>query len=170
MQDILNPNIEYRNSKQIQNSNSQMFKTKPVRLKTSFFGFGHLDFGNSYLFRISCFGFRIFQAEDQERRAGIAWWTEKIASSRVWFAATNSPLVVSNLGLWYLRRVSTLGNSSKLSLTLHTCAKEKRARVRQMWLRTGSDRSRRTLPYVKSCSEHSQRWGAIARAQRFWPV
>jgi hypothetical protein len=35
-----------------------MFKTKTGGLPKSTFGFGHLDFGNSDLFRISCFGFR----------------------------------------------------------------------------------------------------------------
>jgi len=39
---------------------------------------------------------------------------------------------------------------------LHTYVEEKRARVRQMWMRTGSDRSRRTLPYVKSCPRRAQ--------------
>jgi len=32
----------------------------------------------------------------------------------------------------------------ELTLMLHTYVEEKRARVHQMWLRTGSDRSRRT--------------------------
>ena len=67
MQGILNPNIEIRNSKQIQNSNFQMFKTKTGGLPKSTFGFGHLDFGNSDLFRISCFGFRIYQFRKPRR-------------------------------------------------------------------------------------------------------
>jgi len=36
------------------------------------------------------------------------------------------------------------GTKEGLTLMLHTYVEEKRARVRQMWLRTGSDRSRRT--------------------------
>jgi hypothetical protein len=39
---------------------------------------------------------------------------------------------------------------------LHTYVEEKRARVPQMWLRTDSDRSRRTLKYVKSCPRRAQ--------------
>ena len=38
----------------------------------------------------------------------------------------------------------TLARIFQFTLTLHTCVEEKRARARQMWLRTGSDRSRRT--------------------------
>jgi hypothetical protein len=38
---------------------------------------------------------------------------------------------------------------------LHTYVEEKRARVRQMWLRTGSDRSRRTLTVREVLSEAS---------------
>jgi hypothetical protein len=33
---------------------------------------------------------------------------------------------------------------TELTLTLQTCTEEKRVRVRQMWLRTGSARSKRT--------------------------
>ena len=51
-----------------------------------------------------------------------------------------------------------------LTLTLHTYTKKKRARVRQMWLRTGSDRSRRTLLYVKSCLRRAQLQMARYRA------
>jgi len=39
---------------------------------------------------------------------------------------------------------------------LNTYVEEKPARVRQMWLRTGSDRSRRTWPYVMSCPRRAQ--------------
>jgi len=39
---------------------------------------------------------------------------------------------------------------------LHTYVEEKPARVRQMWLRTGEDRMRRTSPYVKSCPRRAQ--------------
>jgi len=39
---------------------------------------------------------------------------------------------------------------------LHTYVEEKRARVRQMWLRTDLDRSRRTWPYVESCPRRAQ--------------
>ena len=59
MPDILNPNIEIRNSKQIQNSNFQMFKTETKGQLWSSLGFGHSDFEHSNLFRASCFGFRI---------------------------------------------------------------------------------------------------------------
>ena len=61
MQGILNPNIEIRNSKQIQNSNFQMFKTINALRISSFYGFGHLDFGHSdfghsdFVLRISNF-------------------------------------------------------------------------------------------------------------------
>ncbi len=51
-----------------------------------------------------------------------------------------------------------------LTLTLHTYTKEKRARVHQMWLRTGSDRSRRTSLYVKSCLRRAQLQMARYRA------
>ncbi|PKN23031.1 MAG: hypothetical protein CVU64_24350 [Deltaproteobacteria bacterium HGW-Deltaproteobacteria-21] len=55
-----NPNLEYRNSKQKNsNSNFQMTETKiPERGKYGCFG--HLVFGHLNLFRISCFGFRIY--------------------------------------------------------------------------------------------------------------
>ena len=43
-----------------------------------------------------------------------------------------------------------------LTLTLHTYTKKKRARVRQMWLRIGSGRSKRTLLHVKSCLRRAQ--------------
>jgi len=42
------------------------------------------------------------------------------------------------------------------TLMLHTYVEEKRARVRKMWLRTGLDRPRRTLLYVKSCPRRAQ--------------
>ena len=38
---------------------------------------------------------------------------------------------------------------------LHTYVEEKRARVSQMWLRTGSDRSRRTIIVREGLSEAS---------------
>jgi len=47
---------------------------------------------------------------------------------------------------------------------LHTHAEEKRARVRQMWLRAGLDRSRRTWPYVKSCPRRAQPQMVCCRA------
>jgi hypothetical protein len=47
---------------------------------------------------------------------------------------------------------------------LHTYVEEKRPRVRQMWLRTGSDRSRRIFPYVKSCPRRAQTQMACYRA------
>jgi hypothetical protein len=54
---------------------------------------------------------------------------------------------------------------------LHIYVEEKRAKDRQMRLRTGLDRSRRTLPYVSPVrGEYSRRWRSIARAQRFLPV
>ncbi|MDH3557264.1 MAG: hypothetical protein OES18_15585, partial [Deltaproteobacteria bacterium] len=40
--------------------------------------------------------------------------------------------------------------------TLHTHAEEKRARVHQMWLRTGSVRTKRTSPYVRSWPRRAQ--------------
>ena len=39
---------------------------------------------------------------------------------------------------------------------LQTYAEEKRARVRQMVLRTDSDRMKRTRPYVISCPRRAQ--------------
>ena len=47
---------------------------------------------------------------------------------------------------------------------LYTYVEEKRARVGQMWLRTGSDGSRRTLPYVKTCPRRAQPQMAFYRA------
>jgi len=66
-----NPKHETRNSKQIQNSNFQMFKTGTCgsnrRLSINSLKdvpkglcFGHLYFGHLNLFRASCFEFRIF--------------------------------------------------------------------------------------------------------------
>jgi hypothetical protein len=43
-----------------------------------------------------------------------------------------------------------------LTLTLQTYSEEKRARVRQMWLRTGSVRTKRTSPYVRSWARRAQ--------------
>ncbi|UCG12390.1 MAG: hypothetical protein JSU72_18140, partial [Deltaproteobacteria bacterium] len=43
-----------------------------------------------------------------------------------------------------------------LTLTLQTYSEEKRARVRQMWLRTGSVRTKRTSPYVRSWPRRAQ--------------
>ena len=40
-----NPNIEYRNPKQIQNSNVSMLKTRTAGLTNSAFSFGHLKLG-----------------------------------------------------------------------------------------------------------------------------
>jgi hypothetical protein len=45
------------------------------------------------------------------------------------------------------------------TLALQTDAEEKRARVRQMWLRTASVRTKRTAPYVRS-------WLRRARSSR----
>ncbi len=59
---LKNPKFEYQNSKQIQNPNASMLQTNGG-LKGSVildFVFGHLYFEHSYLFRISCFEFRIF--------------------------------------------------------------------------------------------------------------
>ncbi|MDH3803241.1 MAG: hypothetical protein OEU80_14305 [Deltaproteobacteria bacterium] len=42
-----------------------------------------------------------------------------------------------------------------VTLTLHTYSEEKRARVRQMWLRTGSVRTKHTSPYVEILAEAS---------------
>jgi hypothetical protein len=42
-----------------------------------------------------------------------------------------------------------------LTLMLHTYVEEKRARVSQTWLRTGSDRSRRTFIVREGLSEAS---------------
>jgi len=42
------------------------------------------------------------------------------------------------------------------TLTLQTYSEEKRARVRLMWLRTGSVRMKRTLPYVRSWPRRAQ--------------
>jgi hypothetical protein len=55
--------FEARNSKQIQNSNLKIQnKSKPAPERWFlFFCFGHLFFGHLGLFRISNFGFRIFQ-------------------------------------------------------------------------------------------------------------
>jgi hypothetical protein len=47
------------------------------------------------------------------------------------------------------------GNFSNETLTLQTYSEEKRARAHQMWLRTGSDRSKRTLLYVEILVEAS---------------
>jgi len=49
-----NPKSEYLNPKQIQNYNSQMFKT------IKFFSFDNLNFGHLILFRASYFEFRIY--------------------------------------------------------------------------------------------------------------
>jgi len=46
--------------------------------------------------------------------------------------------------------------SGRETLTLHTHAEEKRARVHQMWLRTGSVRTKRTSPYVRSWPRRAQ--------------
>ena len=69
---MLNTKSEYRNPKQIRNSNVSMFKTKNEGATSKFPGFDHLDFGNSDLpfdlaqggelvepFRAPGFGFRI---------------------------------------------------------------------------------------------------------------
>jgi len=48
-----NPNIEYRNPKQIQMAKSPMFQTAAAIVLD-------LNFGYSILFRDSCFGFRIY--------------------------------------------------------------------------------------------------------------
>ena len=58
---------------------------------------------------------------------------------------------------YYLSKHGALAErKTRFTLTLHACAKKKRAKVCQMWLRTGSDRSRRTLLYVKSCLRRAQ--------------
>jgi hypothetical protein len=59
---VLKPEIrstkhEARSTKQIQNPNFQMFKT--MRIELRFQCFGHWDFENLNLFRISIFGFGI---------------------------------------------------------------------------------------------------------------
>ena len=43
----------------------------------------------------------------------------------------------------------------ELALTLQTCPEEKGARVRQMALRTGSVRTKRTAPYAEILAEVS---------------
>ena len=61
MYNLINPNNEYRNPKQMQNSNVSMFKTKNEGPASRFASLGHLDFGNSDLFRASDFEFvRLF--------------------------------------------------------------------------------------------------------------
>jgi hypothetical protein len=58
---------------------------------------------------------------------------------------------------YYLGRHGALvERKTRFTLRLHACVKKERARVCQMWLRTGSDRSRRTLLYVKSCLRRAQ--------------
>ena len=47
-------------------------------------------------------------------------------------------------------------DSVALTLTLQTYTEEKRARVLQMWLRTGEDRSKSTRPYVRSWPRRAQ--------------
>jgi hypothetical protein len=47
----LNPNIEYRNPKQIQNSNFLMFKTMTGSLLMSYSTFDYWNFEHSNLFR-----------------------------------------------------------------------------------------------------------------------
>ena len=54
---LLNSNIEIRNSKQILNPNVPMIKTMDTLIFKTVICFGHLNFGNSKLFRVSCFGF-----------------------------------------------------------------------------------------------------------------
>jgi UDP-N-acetylmuramoyl-tripeptide--D-alanyl-D-alanine ligase len=75
-----------------------MFKTRTTGRRLSFQSFDHLNFGNSDLpfdlvqggelvepFRISCFGFRIFCAEDQESTVGIAHPLEVMANDEnIW--------------------------------------------------------------------------------------
>jgi hypothetical protein len=46
-------------------------------------------------------------------------------------------------------------NAEELTLTLQTYSEEKRARVRQMWLRTGSVRTKRTSPVREILAEAS---------------
>jgi hypothetical protein len=53
-----------------------------------------------------------------------------------------------------------------LTLMLHTYVEEKRARVRQMWLRTGSDRSRRTYPVRQVLSEASTAADGVLSRER----
>ena len=58
----LSTKSEFRNPKQIQNSNVQNSKQKHHYIVISAsFCFVHLNFGHSNLFRISCFEFRIFK-------------------------------------------------------------------------------------------------------------
>jgi hypothetical protein len=52
----INPNIEYLNSKQYQNSNVQIPQTTNISYGSSF---EHLLLGNLNLFSASCLGFRI---------------------------------------------------------------------------------------------------------------
>jgi hypothetical protein len=56
---LINPKFEYRNPKQIQNSNVQNSKQKLQTIYCCRFCFYHLDFGNLNLFRISDFVLRI---------------------------------------------------------------------------------------------------------------
>ena len=51
---LSNSKFEYRNTKQIPNSNSPMFKTIAVVQLTSSYYFGHWNFEHSDLFRASC--------------------------------------------------------------------------------------------------------------------
>jgi len=44
----------------------------------------------------------------------------------------------------------------QLTLMLQTHAEEKRVRVRQMWVRAGSDRMNSTSPYVRSCPRRAR--------------
>jgi hypothetical protein len=74
------------------------------------------------------------------------------------------------LGFFHLLQQCSYALRPALILTLQTQTEAKRARVRQMWQRTGSDRMKRTQSYVRACSEHGRRWGAMVRAKRFWPV
>jgi len=55
----INPKSEYRNSKQIQNPNLQMFKTDTTKGISKSLGFGHCDFDHSDLFRASYFEFDV---------------------------------------------------------------------------------------------------------------
>jgi len=57
---LINPKFEYRNPKQIQNSNVQNSKQEPRIVCRWSFCFGHLDFDDLNLFRISDFVLRIY--------------------------------------------------------------------------------------------------------------
>jgi hypothetical protein len=71
-----NSKHEFRNPKQIRNSNVQNSKrSKPIRCEVvrvignDLYCFGHLYFGHSNLFRISIFEFRIYLNKEEVQNA-----------------------------------------------------------------------------------------------------